>query len=163
MKNQTYQLKASMWVNLPLEETYSFFDKAENLQKITPEHLSFKILTPAPITMQTGTIIDYLTTIAGIPMRWTSSIQEYDAPHSFIDTQLKGPYSFWHHEHRFEAHEGGTLITDTVHYLLPMGIFGRIAHALFVKKQLHTIFDYRNKKVCELFDAPLDKTTLEFN
>ncbi len=163
MTKDTYQLKATMWVNLPLEETYAFFDKAQNLQKITPEHLSFKILTPGHITMQTGTVIDYITTIAGFPMRWTSCIQEYDAPHRFIDTQLKGPYSYWHHEHRFEEHEGGTLITDYVHYLLPMGIFGRIAHSLFVKKQLHTIFSYRNQKVCEIFDAPLDKTTLEFS
>jgi hypothetical protein len=86
------------------------------------------------------------------PIRWTTEIIEWDPPHRFVDLQLKGPYKFWHHEHRFVAEGNGTRITDEVQYLLPFGPLGSIAHALKVKKDVQTIFAYRTKVVSQFSD-----------
>ena len=96
--------------------------------------------------MHVGAMIDYVVSVNGIPMRWTTCIAEYAPPHRFVDVQLKGPYSFWHHTHTFEAQGEGTLIRDEVRYALPFGPFGEIAHAVMVKRQLNTIFNFRRSE-----------------
>jgi ligand-binding SRPBCC domain-containing protein len=122
---------------------FGFFEKPENLARITPPSMGFEILTPPPIRMRQGALIDYTVGVLGVRTRWTSLIAEYEPPHRFVDVQLKGPYSFWHHTHRFQEEKGGTRILDEVRYMMPMGILGRMAHALWVGRQLNRIFDYR--------------------
>ncbi len=136
-------LKKEQFLRQPLDKVFAFFAKPENLEKITPASLSFRILTPAPILMEKGRIIDYQIKIMGLPQRWRSIISDYQPPHFFVDEQLKGPYSFWHHTHRFSSKDGGTLIIDEVRYGLSFGMLGNLAHALFVRSQLESIFNYR--------------------
>ncbi|MBD3169685.1 MAG: CDP-paratose 2-epimerase [candidate division Zixibacteria bacterium] len=148
---KVYHLKKQQYIARPREEVFEFFGKAENLEKITPGSLGFNIITPTPINMRAGTLIDYTVKPMIFPIRWRTLITDYDPPRRFVDEQLKGPYSFWHHTHTFEEKDGGTLITDEVRYVIPFGIIGRIAHVLFVKSQLKKIFDFREKVISEIF------------
>ncbi|MBJ7470457.1 MAG: SRPBCC family protein [Solirubrobacteraceae bacterium] len=125
------------------DDVFPFFADAFNLESITPPLLRFGLLTPAPILLGAGTVIQYGMRLHGVPVNWTSSIQNWDPPHMFVDTQIRGPFRFWHHTHRFEAHpDGGTLMTDEVRYALPLQPFGELALP-FVRRDLKMIFDYR--------------------
>ncbi len=150
-----YELKRHQMIPLPLDQVFAFFERPENLAKLTPPSLGFQILTPSPIEMKSGILIDYTIRVLGLPVRWTSLITSYDPPHRFVDVQLKGPYSFWHHTHQFEAVEEGTMMTDTVRYALPLGWLGRIAHLFFVNRQIAWIFDYRSEVLIGLLCGPV--------
>ena len=134
-----YVLKKRQLLKYPLKTVFSFFERPENLKKITPPKLGFKILTPSPVQMKEGALIDYTVTPFLITLHWTTLIKEYKPPYFFADTQIKGPYKFWHHTHTFEETPDGTWITDEVKYQLPFGILGKLAHRLWVKKQLKNI------------------------
>lgn len=138
-------------LNGSIEEVFDFFSKAENLDKITPPILGFRIITPLPVEMKKGTLIDYKIKLNGIPFNWQTEITKWDPPHSFEDTQLKGPYKMWVHEHKFIERNNKTFMTDTVRYISPGGVFEFIPHNLFVKKKVNLIFDYRQKIFDELF------------
>lgn len=138
-----YELSRETHLELPIDQVFSFFENPENLARITPPKLGFNILTPTPIEMKSGALIDYTMKVMGLPIHWTTLIAEYKPPYRFVDVQLKGPYQFWHHTHTFEETDRGTLMRDNVRYTLPFGPFGRIAHKLFVQKQLRQIFDHR--------------------
>ncbi len=156
---KVYTLKAEQLVTRPLEEVFAFFERPENLTKITPPSLGFVILTPLPIEMKAGALIDYTIKVTGYRLRWWTLISTYDPPHSFVDEQIKGPYKLWHHTHRFRAVEGGTMISDEVKYALPLGLLGRTAHALFVRRQLKGIFAYREKVIGERFGQATKMTS----
>ena len=138
-----YLLEREQVVDKPLEETFEFFSRPENLARITPSQMGFNILTPSPINMGAGTVIDYTIKIAGLDIHWRTLISSYDPPYGFTDEQLKGPYAYWHHRHLFEKFGKGTRIYDMVSYALPFGILGSLVHSLFVKRQLNRIFDFR--------------------
>ncbi|MBD3166824.1 CDP-paratose 2-epimerase [bacterium] len=139
-------------VPAPIEEVFPFFARPENLARITPPSMGFRILTPEPVGMKDGALIDYTVNgLPGIPMRWTTLITSCEPPHRFVDVQLRGPYAYWHHTHRFESVEDGTRLTDEVLYMLPLGALGEIAHRLFVRRMLKTIFDYRREVIQRRF------------
>ncbi len=146
-----YVFRAEQFVPRPLNEVFDFFSKAENLQKLTPEWLHFRILSVDPTPVRKGTLIKYSLRWRVFPIHWTTEIIEWDPPHRFVDVQLKGPYKLWHHEHRFAAEGTGTRISDEVQYALPFGVFGSIAHKLKVKNDVKTIFAYRTKAVRQRF------------
>lgn len=133
------------------ERVFAFFQVPENLAHITPPSMGFRILTPSPIEMRTGALIDYTVRIFGIPVRWRTLITTYDPPRMFVDEQLKGPYSFWHHTHAFIEQEECTLMVDTVRYALPFGPLGKIAHAMVVRRQIERIFAYRAEFIMNYF------------
>ena len=135
-----------------LERVFGFFKKPENLNQVTPKNLGFKILTPSPIKMEKGTVIDYTIRLYGVPMHWKTVIAEYDPPHFFTDTQVKGPYQVWIHTHRFVAQNGGTLMIDDLQYAIPLGCLGELARAMFVKKEIERIFEYRKKVIKQIFE-----------
>lgn len=139
----THSLESRQFVPRPLEDTFEFFSRPENLAKVTPARLDFRILTPSPIPMRVGTLIDYRIRILGIGLRWRTLITGYDPPHSFVDEQLRGPYDFWHHTHTFRAVEGGTEVGDRVVWAVGMGPIGAIANALYVRRSVEKIFEYR--------------------
>jgi len=136
-----------------MDEAWDFFSSPKNLQKITPSQLGFKIISKHHgDKMYAGQIIEYkVSPVLGIPIYWMTEITQVEDKKFFIDEQRFGPYSLWHHQHHFREVEGGVEMTDIVHYKLPLGILGDIAHALFVEKQLKGIFDYRFKIVEEMF------------
>lgn len=136
---------------------FSFFKSPENLAYITPESLDFRILTPSPISMRIGTLIDYTIRWFGVRLRWRTLITTYQPPSCFVDEQIKGPYSFWHHTHIFEESAGGCAMVDEVRYVLPFGIVGEAIHGLFVRYQLERIFDYRAHVIEKLLDRGYDR------
>jgi ligand-binding SRPBCC domain-containing protein len=148
---KVYELRRETWINRPVEEIFDWFSDARNLEVLTPDFLRFRILTPGKIEMRPGAIIDYSLRVRAVPIRWRTTIETWDAPRSFTDTQTKGPYSLWHHTHRFEARDGGTWMEDVVKYALPFGILGRFVHWLQVRRDVEKIFDYRTAKIKELF------------
>jgi ligand-binding SRPBCC domain-containing protein len=136
----------------PRHEVFPFFADPGNLERITPPWLKFRILTPSPFPKGEGSVFEYKLRVRGIPVFWRTLIEEHVEGERFVDRQVVGPYQLWQHTHIFEAlPNGGTRITDRVRYRLGWGIFGRIAHALWVRKDLERIFAYRKKVIAELF------------
>jgi len=148
-----YQLQKEQFVGRPLAEVFSFFERPENLAAITPPSMGFRIVTPPPILMKEGAVFEYSVRVMGIQMRWRSLISEYKPPFRFVDEQVKGPYTFWHHKHTFSEVEGGTLISDEVRYAMPFGLLGMIARRLTVKRQLEQIFAHRSQVIDTLFGS----------
>ena len=147
VKVKNYQFKEKQFINLRIEEVFQYFSNPANLQKITPKYLDFKIKTKPPFNMKRGQRFKYQLRVRGIPINWTSLISSYDPPHSFIDQQIKGPYSSWEHTHTFKEENGGTMIIDEVKYSLPFGLIGKIINSLWVKRDLVAIFKYRREMI----------------
>ncbi len=145
-------LERTITINRPLNEVFDFFSKADNLEKITPTNVNFRILTPQPIKMQKGTMIDYKIKLNGIPMKWRTEITDWQPGIMFADNQVKGPYVRWYHQHFFkDLGNGTTEMTDRVEYLSPGWILEPIINAVFVKNEVEKIFDHRNKVILSLF------------
>ena len=131
-----------------LATVFNFFNTPKNLGKITPGYMNFKLLTPDPIIMKENAVFDYQLHLFGlIPVRWTSLITQYEPPYQFTDIQLKGPHSYWHHQHTFKEVEGGTLVTDTVAYKLPLEPLSTIADYLVLRHINTSMFAHRKKVV----------------
>lgn len=132
------------------DEVFPFFADAGNLEAITPPWLSFRIVTPRPITMEVGALIEYRLKLHGLAISWLTRIEVWEPGERFVDQQLRGPYALWHHTHEFASNaDGTTSMTDTVRYALPFGPLGAVAHALFVRRDLERIFDHRAHAVAE--------------
>jgi ligand-binding SRPBCC domain-containing protein len=142
-------LETQFEIALPRQRVFEFFANAENLGAITPPELDFRILTPLPIEMRKGTLIDYRIGLWRIPMRWRTRITRWNPPYDFVDEQLEGPYRTWIHTHRFTRTPTGTMVHDRVAYLLPFEPLGRLALPL-VRRQLNRIFSYRAGRIAEL-------------
>jgi len=146
-----YLLERSLLIPKKREEVFAFFADAFNLERITPAFLQFHILTAAPIAMRAGTLIEYELRLYGVKFRWKTRIEEFDPPRGFVDAQLKGPYQRWVHRHTFEEAPGGTLMRDHVEYALGLGPLGAVAHALFVRRSVERIFEFRNEAIGRIF------------
>lgn len=147
---KTHVLEREQWIPRELSTVFDFFANAENLGRITPDWMHFRILSPLPIEMRKGTRIDYTIRLAGVPMRWRTRIETWEPGRCFSDVAERGPYALWEHTHSFTGHEGGVLMVDRVRYALPLGPLGRVAHALAVRAMLSAIFDYRFQRIREL-------------
>src|SRR4051794_31014227 len=126
-----YRFDSELWLPQRREKVFEFFADARNLETITPEFLSFHVITPSPIRMQPGARIEYRLRVHGLPFRWESEITTWEPPRCFVDEQRRGPYRSWRHEHRFEEHGGGTRCIDEVVYAVPGGA---LFHRLFVRR-----------------------------
>lgn len=144
-------LERNQIIKHPRQEVFDFFADAKNLERITPPELNFHIVTPEPIEIKKGTLIDYTLRLRGIPITWKTKITQWNPPHDFVDSALKSPYKQWIHLHTFEEGENGeTIMKDLVRYRLPFEPLGNLAH-FYVKKELTYIFDYRYKVIEEIF------------
>ena len=148
-----HSIKTVQKIPISLDEAWAFFSNPANLQAITPSNMGFRVISKHHgEKMYAGQIIEYtVKPVLGIPIYWMTEITQVKDKECFIDEQRFGPYKLWHHQHHFKAIEGGVEMTDIIHYKVPFGIFGKIANVLFVKKQLQSIFDFRFKKVEEIF------------
>lgn len=147
-----FTLTADLTLPLSVDRVFPFFADAGNLEAITPAYLKFRILTPRPIPMHKGALIDYRLSLHGIPFRWRTEIAEWDPPRRFVDQQLRGPYRLWHHTHTFEpvrdaAGNEGTLVRDFVRYAVPLvGLVQRV----FVRPRVEGIFAHRQRQIALL-------------
>jgi ligand-binding SRPBCC domain-containing protein len=151
MSDVIYTLRREQWIERPINEVFSFFADAHNLEVITPPWLGFKILSMSTPSIEQGTAIRYRLRLHGIPIRWRTDIREWNPPHRFVDEQTSGPYKRWRHTHSFEAHGNRTRMTDEVAYALPFGLLGRMVHAVSVRAEVARIFDYRRMRIDALF------------
>lgn len=145
---KTFRLRKQIWLPQPREKVFGFFSDPQNLDRLTPQWLKFKILTATPLVMAPGTLLDYRLRLRGIPIRWRSEITAWEPPGRFVDKQIRGPYSLWVHEHLFETKDNGTLVTDNVEYAVPAG---KLVQQLLVAPDLERIFDYRHRMLRNLF------------
>lgn len=156
---KVHTLKTEQHFPYPPERLFPFFARPENLARITPPELGFQILTPSPIQMKVGTLIDYTIRVGGFRVRWRTLITSYEPPLAFVDEQLKGPYSLWHHRHEFHPDGSGTRMVDEVHYALYGGVFGTLLHGLIVRRQIQKIFRYREETIGGIVEAMLGEGT----
>lgn len=143
-----YRLRASCRVPAPLDLVFAFFSEARNLEALTPDRLHFRIQTEGPLEMREGLIIDYRITLGIVPMPWRSEITSWEPPHRFVDTQRRGPYTKWVHEHRFEPVGNATMCFDIVDYEVPGGA---IVHECLVRRDLMSIFAFRERAMQRIF------------
>jgi ligand-binding SRPBCC domain-containing protein len=148
---KVYTFYKEQFVPSDMDTVFEFFSKPENLEKITPSAMGFNIITPTPIVMKEGAIIDYTVKILGVPVRWRTMITTYKENEYFVDEQLKGPYSYWHHKHTFKEVDGGILIIDEITYALPIQAFREIVHPVLIKPQLNQIFNFRFQTIQDKF------------
>jgi ligand-binding SRPBCC domain-containing protein len=152
MRVSTFE--SELWLPRPRAEVFPFFADAANLERLTPAFLRFRIVTPLPIEMRAGTLIDYRLRVHGLPISWRTRIEQWRPPERFVDVQLRGPYRLWHHTHEFEERDGGTLCRDRVRYAV---LGGRLLERLFVRPDVERIFAFRTRRLLELF-APAPAT-----
>jgi ligand-binding SRPBCC domain-containing protein len=150
---RVFHLNVETIILRPLGEVFEFFSRAENLEKLTPPHLSFQILSDLPIEMKAGALIDYRIALMGVPFKWRTEITIWEPPHQFADNQLSGPYRLWLHEHRFEDHPQGTLMTDSLRYAVPGWFLESLVERFFVGPKVREIFAYRQEAILKIFSA----------
>ena len=147
----THRLTASQLIPRPLAEVFAFFERPENLRRLTPPSLGFEFLTHDH-EMRSGLEIEYrLRPLLGIPVTWRTRIDAYDPPNGFRDIQLRGPYARWEHSHTFESAPGGTLMTDVVDYAVPLGPLGEVVHSLVIRSEIERIFRFRAQAIWTVF------------
>lgn len=147
-----HSLRTIQKLPVTLDEAWDFFSSPANLKKITPPHMGFKILSEKNDKMYPGMIISYIVKpFPNIPVKWVTEITHVEEKKYFIDTQIHGPYSIWHHQHHFKEIEGGVEMRDILHYRIPLGIMGRLVNKVLVGKKVKQIFDYRYKVLEERF------------
>lgn len=148
-----YRLERTTHLRTDLETAWKYFSSPANLNEITPPDMHFKIISPdAHKPMYQGMVIEYkIQPFPIVSFGWLTEITHCSDKKFFVDEQRFGPYSFWHHQHHFEERHDGVMMTDIVHYGLPLGPLGSIAHAIFVKKKLEHIFDYRTECMKNVF------------
>ncbi len=151
MSDGSRVVESEQFVNDSLEKVFEFFSSANNLEELTPPFLNFKVLETSTKKIEEGTLIDYQLSLHGLPLKWRTLIEKWNPPREFVDTQLSGPYTKWHHTHTFEKLGHGTLIRDRVVFKLPLGLAGDLAASWKVVGDVNAIFDFRHKKILELF------------
>lgn len=148
-----HRIHQSQFLPITLDEAWSFFATPKNLEAMTPPFLNFKILSEVPDVVHSGLMIEYrIRAVFGIPMRWLTEIKHVEALARFVDEQRIGPFPFWYHEHRFKAVEGGIIMEDEVHYVMPWSFFGTLIHWVFIRGRLLEIFRFRKRYLADRFN-----------
>jgi ligand-binding SRPBCC domain-containing protein len=142
-----YHLKRSQFLPIALQQAWDFFSTPKNLGVLTPTQMKFTIVhISGGEKMYAGQIIRYKVRVKPwLTVNWVTEITQVKEPYHFVDDQISGPYSLWHHQHHFREVAGGVEMTDELHYAIPFGILGRLANAIFVEHEVNSIFDFRFK------------------
>ncbi len=148
LRMTTHTFTTEVWLPEERDAVFSFFADARNLEAITPPWVNFQILTPEPIEMHAGALIDYRLSVHGVPVSWKTEISDWEPPFRFVDQQLRGPYRKWIHTHTFEEKNGGTLCRDFVEYAV---LGGHLINWLLVRRDVEKIFAYRQESLLARF------------
>lgn len=146
---QVHRLQTELWLPQARARVFTFFADPTNLQRLTPQWLHFRLLTPQPVQMRDGILLDYRLRIHGLPVWWQSQITEWNPPYGFVDRQTRGPYRLWVHEHTFTEERDGTIVRDHVRY---SARGGALVHRFLVAPDLERIFGYRQRVLRDLFN-----------
>ncbi len=147
-----HRLSVVQTLPISLESAWDFFSNPQNLAKITPPEMNLIPTSPLPSETYPGLFITYkVKPLLGIPMTWVTEITQVREQAFFVDEQRLGPYRIWHHQHHFKAVKGGVEMIDIVDYRLPLGPIGVLLQKIMVGKMLTNIFEYRKKRLVELF------------
>lgn len=147
-----YTLNSKQNLPISIDDAWEFLTNPKNLKTITPDYMSFNILSGADKPMFSGQIIQYIVTpVFGIPTKWVTEITHVHDKKYFVDEQRFGPYSLWHHKHFLKEIPNGVEMEDIIDYKIPMGILGQLVHPILIKPKLNEIFDYRRRKLITLF------------
>lgn len=149
-RNRFSLFYAEQFIPYGIDQVFGFFANHENLEKITPDMLNFQTEKMSTARVEKDTLIDYKLRIRGIPMRWRTLIKTWNRPHEFVDTQIKGPYAYWRHTHKFRSVRNGTLMVDEVRYRVPLGALGRLVAGGFVRQDVSKIFAFRRRVIANL-------------
>jgi len=150
-----YTLHRQQLIPVPIERVWDYFATPRNLNEMTPPDMAFEFLQGGDEPMYAGQVIAYKVMIVpGVRVRWLTQITHVEPGKRFVDEQRLGPYRLWIHEHRFEPQPDGVQMSDLVTYALPFGPLGDLVHALYIRRRLAQIFDYRREKVNVLFANP---------
>ena len=165
---------AEQWLPYPVEAVFDFFANPENLPRLMPTWQQARIdqanIAAPPWRPGTDLPASQSDKAAGAGSRmtitflpfphapfrvpWDAEITEFEWNSHFCDVQHRGPFAYWRHCHRLEPQLrgalNGTLLRDHVEYELPLGPLGDLANSLFVRRQMTSIFDYRQKRTAEL-------------
>jgi len=145
---RVHLLERSQRVEVPIDQAFAFYGDERNLEPLTPPWLHFEVTTPRPFVLSAGSLLEYRLRLHGVPIHWRTRIDAWESPTRFTDFQEQGPYKLWEHTHTFEPDgERATIIHDHVRYAIPFGPIGSLAHALFVRRDLERIFDFRRDAV----------------
>lgn len=144
---RAHVFEAEQRIPRPLPEVFEFFSRPQNLERITPPWLSFTLTSGQPESMAVGTLLAYRLRIHGVPVTWITRIDALQPEQRFVDRQLTGPYKLWVHRHEFQADGDETIVRDRVHYALPFGLLGAVAHLGFVRRDIERIFAYRHEAI----------------
>ncbi len=153
---KVHMFTREQFVDRPIAEVFQFFSDAGNLERITPPWLRFHILTPRPIRMEPGALIDYRIRLKGLSVPWRSRIAVWEPPARFVDEQLRGPYRLWEHTHEFSSVADGTIVRDVVRYGMHGGWAGDVIQRAIVARDVARIFDYRRRALASIFPDRLD-------
>lgn len=147
-----HSLRRTQTLAVSIDQAWEFFSDPDNLCRITPQWLCFKVVGEVRKPAYPGQILTYtIRPFPGLSLRWVTELTHVQPPHYFVDEQRMGPYRFWHHQHHFQETGDGLAMHDIVHYALPLGPLGDVVHALYVRKRLEHIFDYRKRALARIF------------
>lgn len=147
-----YTLHKKQQLPISLDKAWEFLSNPKNLKVITPDYMSFNIVSKIDRPLYTGQIIQYIVTpLLGIKTQWVSEITHIEEKKYFVDEQMYGPYALWHHKHFVKEIPGGVELEDIIDYKVPLGLLGQLVHPFLVKPKLEEIFNYRQEKLLELF------------
>ncbi len=140
---------------LPIDPdvAWGFFSNPANLALITPPRYGLRDISPMVAkTVYPGYVyVLRMRAMGFMPVEWLGEITLVEPPYRFIDQQRVGPFKYWHHEHVITPIEGGVEIRDSLHYMMPFGIFGKMAHSLLMRRQMAEMFEYRARMLEDYF------------
>jgi len=149
-----YSVRAKQRLPISKQEAWDFLSKPENLKTITPTYMGFNILSGADRPMYAGQIIQYIVTpVLKIKTKWVTEITHVVDGSYFVDEQRFGLYALWHHKHFVKEIDGGVELEDIIDYKVPFGIIGQLVHPFLVKPKLQEVFEFRRKKLIELYGS----------
>lgn len=149
-----YTIHQKQFLPIPLKQAWDFFSSPKNLGEITPAKMDFRIVhKTGGDKMYAGQVIQYkIRVLPFYSVDWMTIITHVQEPNYFVDEQRIGPYALWHHQHSFKEVEGGVEMTDDVSYAIPFGWLGRLAHFIFVGREVNGIFSHRVKTLETYFE-----------